>query len=317
MQYTQKRTPRDYLGLTLRGMLIGSADIVPGVSGGTMAFILGIYDELIDAVRSVVPFLKDLVRLRWRAAFESFPWGFVLSIGLGILMAVLGLARFLHWALEAHPEYIFALFFGLIVASIFIVGKRVYRWSPLNITSASLAAVGAFILIGLAPANTPHTPFYIFLSGALAIPALILPGVSGAFILVLLGKYHYLLGVLLALDLIALGIFFAGAATGLVTISNILRWLLDHFHDLTIAVLIGFMIGALRKVWPWKVYEHVSEAFVREINILPAGLTPDIWAALGLMVLGMLAIVAVDRVAIRAHRFNVEETAPSKFSAAE
>ncbi|MGD2163133.1 MAG: DUF368 domain-containing protein, partial [Anaerolineales bacterium] len=189
MQHIRKRTPRDYLGLTLRGMLIGSADIVPGVSGGTMAFILGIYDELIDAVRSAVPFLKNLFRLRWREAFHSLPWGFVLSIGLGIGLAVLGMARFLHWALEEHPEYIFALFFGLIVASIFLVGRRVTRWSPLNLAAAALAAVGAFLLIGLAPASTPHTPFYIFLSGVLAIPALILPGVSGAFILVLLGKY--------------------------------------------------------------------------------------------------------------------------------
>lgn len=308
MQHTRKRTPRDYLGLTLRGMLIGSADIVPGVSGGTMAFILGIYDELIDAVRSVVPFLKNLIRFRWRAAFRSFPWGFVLSIGLGVGLAVVGMARFLHWALDEHPEYIFALFFGLIMASIFIVGKRVNRWSPTNLSVTALAAVSAYLLIGLAPASTPHTPFFIFLSGAVATPALILPGVSGAFILVLLGKYQYLLTVLLALDLAALGIFMLGAAAGLVTFSNILRWLLDHIHDLTIAALIGFMIGALRKVWPWKEYEAISEVFVREINILPAGMTPEIWGALGLMALGMIAIIAVDHVATRAVRAEVEET---------
>ncbi|MGD2163512.1 MAG: DUF368 domain-containing protein, partial [Anaerolineales bacterium] len=171
----------------------------------------------------------------------------------------------------------------------------------------------AFLLIGLAPASTPHTPFYIFLSGVLAIPALILPGVSGAFILVLLGKYHYLLGVLLALDLAVLGIFFAGAATGLVTVSNILRWLLDRFHDLTIAILIGFMIGALRKVWPWKEYEHVSDAFVRELNVLPTGLTLEVWAALGLMALGVLAIVAVDRVARRASRYDVIKPPTANF----
>ena len=306
MQRNRKRAPKDYLGLTLRGMLIGSADIVPGVSGGTMAFILGIYDELIDAVRSIGPFLQNLVRLRWRAAFQALPWGFVLSIGLGVGLAVVGLARFLHWALEEHPEYIFALFFGLILASIFIVAKRVSRWTPAIITVSALAAVAVFLLIGLAPANTPHTPVFIFLSGALAVPALILPGVSGAFILVLLGKYQYLLGVLLALDLAALGIFMLGAAAGLVTFSNLLRWLLDHIHDLTIATLIGFMIGALRKVWPWKEYEHVSEVFVREINILPAGVTPDTWAALGLMVLGVLAILAVDRIARHAGELDLQ-----------
>ena len=301
MNQIRRRTLRDYLGLTLRGMLIGSADIVPGVSGGSMAFILGIYDELIDAVRAVVPFLKNLFRLRWREAFQCLPWGFVLSIGLGVGLAVLSMARFLHWALEEHPEYIFALFFGLIVASIFIVGKRLSRWSPSNLIASALAALAAFLLIGLAPASTPHTPFYIFLSGAIAIPALILPGVSGAFILVLLGKYQFLLGVLLALDLVALGIFMFGAATGLVTFSNILRWLLDHYHNLTVAVLIGFMIGALRKVWPWKEYERISEDLVREINILPADMTLEIWAALGLMVLGMIAIITVDRIATRGH----------------
>jgi len=308
MNQIRKRTPKDYLGLTLRGMLIGSSDIVPGVSGGTMAFILGIYDELIDAVRSVVPFLKNLFRLRWREAFQSLPWGFMLSIGLGIGLAVLSLARFLHWALEEHPEYIFALFFGLIVASIFIVGKRLSRWSPTNLTATALAALGAFLLIGLAPASTPHTPIFIFLSGAIAIPALILPGVSGAFILVLLGKYHFLLGVLLALDLVTLGIFMFGAATGMVTFSSILRWLLDHYHDLTVAVLIGFMIGALRKVWPWKEYERISEDFLREINILPASMTLEIWAALGLMAIGMIAIIALDRISARG-RLEAEETA--------
>jgi putative membrane protein len=295
MQQIKKRRPKDFISLTLRGILIGSADIVPGVSGGTMAFILGIYDELIDAVRSVVPFIRNLLRLRWREAFNSMPWGFVLSVGLGVGLAVLGMSRFLHWALDRHPEYIFALFFGLILASIFIVGKRVGRWSTINLGVSAIAALTAYLLISLAPAATPHTPLFTFISGALAVPALILPGLSGAFILMLLGKYQYLLGVLLTLDLAALGAFLLGAATGLVTFSNFLRWLLDHLHDLTIAALLGFMIGALRKVWPWKEYEHVSDIFMREHNILPAGLTPEVWTALGLMVLGVLAILAVDR----------------------
>lgn len=299
MQPTQRLTLKEYLGLVLRGMLIGSADMVPGVSGGTMAFILGIYDELINAIRSVWPFLKNLFRLGWRPAFETLPWRFLLAIVLGIGLAILSLPRFLHWALAEHPEYIFALFFGLIIASIFIVRKRVLHWKPPMIAGVVLAAVGAYLLIGLAPTHTPHTPLFIFLSGAIAICAMILPGISGAFILVLLGKYHYLLGILISLDILAILIFMTGAATGIVTFSNILRWLLDHHHDLTIAILLGFMVGALRKIWPWKEYQDITETLVREVNHLPSSLTLEVLAVLGLMACGFILVIGLEKVASR------------------
>lgn len=299
MDSSNNRTLKDYFGLTLRGMVIGSADIVPGVSGGTMAFILGIYNELINAIRSIVPFLKNLIRLRWREAFEALRWRFLLAVGLGIGLAILSLASFLNWALHEHPEYIFALFFGLVVASIFIVRKRVKRWSAPSVLAALVAAAGAYLLIGLAPANTPNSPLFIFLSGAIAICAMILPGISGAFILVLLGKYHHILGSLLALDVVTIMVFMAGAAVGIIAFSNLLRWLLDHHHDLTIAVLLGFMGGALRKVWPWKDYDAVSETFVHEINVIPASLTGEVAAALGLMVLGVILVLGVETYAAR------------------
>lgn len=299
MDSSKNRTLKDYLGLTLRGMVIGSADIVPGVSGGTMAFILGIYNELINAIRSVVPFLKSLLRLRWREAFETLRWRFLLAVGLGVGLAILSLASFVHWALDEHPEYIFSLFFGLVVASIFIVRKRVKRWSAPSVLAALAAALGAYLLIGLAPANTPNSPLFIFLSGAIAICAMILPGISGAFILVLLGKYQHILGSLLALDIVTIVIFISGAAVGIIAFSNILRWLLDHHHDLTVAILLGFMGGALRKVWPWKDYDTVSETFVREINIIPASLTGEVAAALGLMVLGVILVLGVETYAAR------------------
>ncbi|HAE58901.1 MAG TPA: DUF368 domain-containing protein [Anaerolineae bacterium] len=296
---TTERTFKDYLRLAFSGLLIGSADVVPGVSGGTMAFILGIYDELIDSIRAAVPFLKNLLTLRWREAFESFPWRFLLAVGLGIGVAILSLAKFIHWALEEHPSYIYALFFGLILASIDAVRRRVKSWSLLNLGVTALAAIGAYLLIGLSPAQTPEDLWFIFLSGAIAICAMILPGISGAFILVLLGKYKYVIGALLALDIPVILVFMLGAAVGIITFSNILRWLLDHHHDLTVALLLGFMLGALRKIWPWKVYEPISETFIRETNILPSGLTPDVLAAIGLMILGIALVFFVETYAAR------------------
>jgi putative membrane protein len=297
----QQRTLKDYLHLVLSGVFIGSADVVPGVSGGTMAFILGIYDELIDSIRAAVPFLKNIVTLRWREAFEVFPWRFLLAVATGIGIAILSLAHFIDWALEEHPVYVFSLFFGLILASLYVVRKRVKNWSIANIVATVIAALGAYLLIGLTPANTPEALWFIFLSGAIAICAMILPGISGAFILVLLGKYQFILGSLLALDIPVILTFMLGAAVGIIAFSNVLRWLLDHHHDLTVAILLGFMLGALRKVWPWKEYEEISATFIRETNILPAGLTPETWFAIGLMIVGVAIVLGIELFAARKH----------------
>ncbi|MDX9992021.1 MAG: DUF368 domain-containing protein [Anaerolineales bacterium] len=294
-----QRTFKDYLRLALGGIFIGSADVVPGVSGGTMAFILGIYDELIDSIRAAVPFLKHLLSLRWRQAFAVFPWRFLLAVGLGIALAILSLARFLDWALAEHPVYIFSLFFGLILASLYVVRKRIKSWSLINLGAFVLAAVGAYALVGLTPANTTEDLWFVFLSGALAICAMILPGISGAFILVLLGKYKFILAALLILDIPVILTFIFGALIGIIAFSNVLRWLLDHHHDLTVAVLLGFMLGALRKIWPWKLYEEISESFIRETNILPAGLSLEVLAAIGLMALGIGLVFAIEIYAAR------------------
>jgi putative membrane protein len=297
----QQRTLKDYLRLVLSGVFIGAADVVPGVSGGTMAFILGIYDELIDSIRAAVPFLKNIVTLRWREAFAVFPWRFLLAVVTGIGLAILSLAHFIDWALEEHPVYVFSLFFGLILASLYVVRKRVKDWNIANIAATVIAALGAYLLIGLTPANTPEALWFIFLSGAIAICAMILPGISGAFILVLLGKYQFILSSLLALDIPVIITFMLGAAVGIIAFSNVLRWLLDHHHDLTVAILLGFMLGALRKVWPWKEYEEISATFVRETNILPAGLTLETWFAIGLMVVGVAIVLGIELFAARKH----------------
>lgn len=289
---------RKYVAVFFSGLLMGTADVIPGVSGGTVAFILGIYEELIDAIRSVIPFLRRLASLRWRAALEEIPWRFLLALGAGIGTAVMSMAKFLHWALETYPTYVYALFFGLIVASVYVVRTRV-KWKPRTLLVTALFTVGAYLLVGLRPAQTPEALWFVFLSGMLAICAMILPGISGAFILVLLGKYHYLLGALVRMDIATILVFITGAAVGIVSFANILRWLLDHYHDLTIAALIGFMLGALRELWPWKQARLVDMIPVEATDILPAVWTGEVAVALGLMVLGFVTVIVIERTAER------------------
>ena len=232
---------------------MGTSDLIPGVSGGTMALILGIYQELIASLGSLTsgPFLASLVRLRLRSAFRRANGGFLLAVLLGIATAVAALSRVMHWLLGAHPGGVHAFFFGLILASAGLVARRVGRWAPAGIVGALLAAVGAFWLVGLTPAVTPDAPTFVLLSGALAVCALMLPGISGAFVLVLLGKYDSALAAVSSLDLAVLVPLGVGAAIGLLTFARFLAWLLRRAHDTTLAVLAGFMLGSLRKVWPF------------------------------------------------------------------
>jgi putative membrane protein len=294
-----KRTTKDYLAVLASGFLMGTSDIIPGVSGGTMAFILGIYDELIDSIQSALPFLRDLFRLRWREAFAAFPWQFLLALGSGIALAILSLARLLHWALEEHPDYIYSVFFGLILASILAVRSRVKRWTPTAFIAVVLTAAGGYLLVGLTPSQTPESLWFIFFSGALAICAMILPGISGAFILVLLGKYQFILNALLSFQIVTILVFMAGAAFGLLAFSSILRWLLHHHHDLTVAALLGFMIGALREIWPWKDYLHVDEIPIGDVNVLPNLMAGETWLAIGLMAVGFGVVLLIELVALR------------------
>ncbi|MBW2567500.1 MAG: DUF368 domain-containing protein, partial [Deltaproteobacteria bacterium] len=180
--------------MTVKGFCMGAADVVPGVSGGTMAFILGIYEELIKSIKSFdLSFLRLLFSLRVKDALDHASWQFLLAIGLGILMAIFTLARILAWLLQNQPVLIWSFFFGLIVASVLVVSKHLSKWTSLIFVWIGLGALFAYLLVGMVPAKTPDTAWFLFMSGAIAICAMILPGISGAFILVLLGKYHYVL----------------------------------------------------------------------------------------------------------------------------
>jgi putative membrane protein len=276
----RRRTLWQYLGLVARGFSMGAADVVPGVSGGTMAFILGIYEELIQSIRQVgqPPFLQNVIRLRWRQALQLLNWPFLVAVAAGIALAVLTLAQGLEWLLENQPTMVWSFFFGLVLASVFVVSKRIRQWRPPLAMALILAAGAAYLLVGLVPAQTPETWWFLFLSGALAITAMILPGISGAFILVLLGKYQYVLSAVNQRDVVTVAIVMAGAAVGIVTIAQLLGWLFKRYHDLTVASLTGLMLGSLRKVWPWKVdLAWITDRHGQQIPTLQQNILPDIW----------------------------------------
>jgi putative membrane protein len=312
LEMRRPRTFRQYLTLVARGYCMGAADVVPGVSGGTMAFILGIYEELIQSIRQVgqPQFLQSVIRLRWREALQLLNWPFLAAVATGIFLAILTLAQGLEWLLENQPTVVWSFFFGLVLASVFVVSKRVRQWAPPLVAALLLAAGGAYLLVGLVPAQTPETWWFLFLSGALAITAMILPGISGAFILVLLGKYQYVLSAVNQRDIVTLSFVIAGAAVGIVTIAQLLGWLFKRFHDLTVATLTGLMLGSLRKVWPWKVdLAWITDRHGQQIPTLQQNVLPDLWLAGSLNMdvviavlmaaTAMAAVVLLDRLARR------------------
>lgn len=240
-------------GIFLRGLLMGAADIIPGVSGGTMAFITGIYDELLASIRAVdLVFLRRVLKLDIAGAWEHINGGFLLALLLGIATSVLSLARGISWLLEHHPVPLWAFFFGLILASALVLLKEVQRWTLPRLVSL-LAGTAFALFVALSPGVNLQVGYAgIFLSGFIAICAMILPGISGSFILVLLGMYSTVLGAIKNLDVVFILVFALGAASGLLCFSRLLHWLLQRFHQATMALLTGFLFGSLAVVWPWK-----------------------------------------------------------------
>jgi putative membrane protein len=290
----------------MKGFCMGAADVVPGVSGGTMAFILGIYEELIQSIKSFdLVFLKRLLSFKVKEAIAHVAWPFLAAVGTGILLAIFTLARVLGWLLENQPALIWSFFFGLIVASLFTVSKHIGKWSPTVFVWAGLGTVCTYLLVGMVPAKTPDATWFLFMSGAIAICAMILPGISGAFILVLLGKYHYVLNAVNNRELFTLLVVAAGAGAGLVTFVRLLNWLFKRYHDITMALLTGLMLGSLRKVWPWKETlqsvpgPHGKAIATAQANVLPPHWDGEVTMALGLMVFGLIVVLSMNILAGR------------------
>jgi len=294
-------------GIYLRGMLMGAADIVPGVSGGTMAFITGIYDTLIDSIRAFdLACLRLVLRGQIKAAWRHVNGQFLLALALGIATSIVSLARVISWLLENHPVPLWAFFFGLILASALVLLRQVGKWTAARIVCLLVGAVIA-LTIALSPVvNMDIGMAGVFISGFVAICAMILPGISGSFILVLLGMYATVLGAVKSLDLAFIAVLGAGAVAGLLCFSRLLHWLLHHFHHATMALLTGFLFGSLAVVWPWKrvlewvVDRHGDLKPAQQIPVSPAeyltvsGQDPQLLLCIAMMFAGFLAVWIID-----------------------
>lgn len=307
------RQAKDYITLILKGMGMGAADVVPGVSGGTIAFITGIYEELINSIKSITPSNIALLFKRGgiRQFAEAINLRFLECVVLGIGISFLSLAKLMKYLLANHPVLIWAFFFGLILASAWYVSRSVPKWEWKTALCCTLGAVIGYLITATAPAQTPNAFWFILLSGAIAIIAMILPGISGSFILLLLGKYHFMMNAIAEVQIPVIALFATGAAIGLISFSHALSWLLKHHKELTVATLTGFMLGSLNKVWPWKIVQQsitVADGTVTptiEANVLPhtyalnTGLPAQTGLAIALMIVGVAIIVLIERFAAK------------------
>ena len=305
-----KRSPLEYLIISLKGMAMGAADVVPGVSGGTIAFISGIYEELIDSLNNInFSLLKNLKTEGFKNTWNQANGNFLLALLSGVFVSVISLSKGVKWLLEHHPVLLWAFFFGLVLASIIYVGKQIKTssWNLKLFVAMGLGAAVAFLITTLNPSESSDANLFLFGAGALAICAMILPGISGAFILVILGAYSPVLEAINTRDLKTIFFIGAGAVVGLLSFSKLLKWLFEKYHELTLALLTGFMIGSLNKIWPWKValtYRINSKGMqvpLNEKSISPFDFDgdPQLFQAIGLMVLGILIILTLEKISTK------------------
>lgn len=284
-----ERKLKDYLMLSVKGMCMGAADVVPGVSGGTIAFITGIYDELINSIKSInAASLKMFFTGKWGEFWKMINGKFLLFLLAGIGISVFSLAKIITWLLVAYPVLVWSFFFGLVLASTWFVGKDVKERNWKTGLGFLLGAALAFYITVATPAETPSHFLFIFLCGAIAICAMILPGISGSFILVLLGKYFFIMEAVKTLDLKVIAIFGIGACVGITSFSRLLSYALSHMRNITLAVLSGFMLGSLNKVWPWK---ETIEGI--EQNVAPNAF---VWQAVCLALLGFVMVYGIEKI---------------------
>ncbi len=298
---TKQRSLKDCAGVAGVGVAMGAADVVPGVSGGTMAFILGIYEELLSTIKSFnLTFVKLVFSLKVREALDHINWKFILSLFTGLAVSILSLARLVTWLYEHHPVYLFSFFFGLILASIVVIASHV-RWNPRMALSLVAGTIIAYLIVRLVPVNMPKDPLTIFWCGAVAIMAMILPGISGSFILLILGQYQYVMAAVKSLDIVTLIPFAGGCAVGLLGFSHVLSWLLARYHQVMVSFLTGFMVGSLWKIWPFRNVLETMEGSdgelvpVREAIYLPGPDAQTWWLPLLLALAGFAVVYGMDR----------------------
>lgn len=289
---------------------MGGADVVPGVSGGTIAFITGIYEELLDSIKAVdLESLKLLGSFKISAFWSKINGSFLLPLFLGILASVFSLASLMHYLLNTHAISLWSFFFGLIVVSSILVLRETKKWKPVNFVSIVVGIAVAYIITEATPTTTPDGYWFIFLAGAIAICAMILPGISGAFILLILGKYAFITAAVSNMDVAVIAVFGLGCIVGLLTFARAVSWLLKKYHDIAIALLSGFMIGSLNKVWPWKIVTGFrlnskgDQVPTITENVLPGQYlrhfneNPQVFQAVLFMALGIFLVVIIEKIA--------------------
>ena len=309
-----------YLIISLKGIAMGAADVVPGVSGGTIAFISGIYEELIETIHKLdFGFFRIWKKEGFNVAWKQYNLGFLTILFVGILTSILSLAKLITWLLATHPIAVWSFFFGLIIASIVYVAKQISGWSVGSVIALIIAAGLSYLITIIEPVGSPDNTWFLFFAGFIAIIAMILPGISGSFILLLLGAYEAVIGtlsqfidgiatmdwILFSEAFIRLIVFALGAILGLKSFSRVLHWMFKHYKNTILAVLTGFMVGALNKIWPWKEIlkyrtNHSGEQVpFLEKSILPGSYTddPQLLSAIIFIVLGFLTIFILERIA--------------------
>ena len=299
-----QRRLKDYATIALKGLAMGAADAVPGVSGGTIAFISGIYEELVSTISNVnANLFKTLFNSGFKAFWKQANGYFVVALLSGILISYVSFMRLAKYLLENEPVLIWSFFFGLIIASIYFVGKQINTWN-LPVVLALLVGTGiAYYISSLPTMATNNSAIFLFFAGALAICAMILPGISGSFILIILGAYKTLSDAIHDLDIKKIALFVAGAVIGLLSFSHVLKWLFKHYHNITLALLTGFIFGSLDKVWPWKeTLTWLVDSKGIKIPLLQKSISPFSFAgdnqlpfAIALMVLGFFTIFILEK----------------------
>ncbi len=289
-----------------KGFCMGAADVVPGVSGGTMAFILGIYQRLLEAIRAFdLTAARLALTFKLRELIARVDLVFLLALGLGIGSALLFFTRVvpLPTLIRTHPEHIYALFFGLIAGSIVILVRELGRLSANDWIAIVAGALVGFAVINMVPFETPEASWFVFVAGALAISAMILPGVSGSFILLLLQKYAYIFDAIGRFDFSIIIPFGLGCATGLLLFSRILAWLLRHFYRATLVTIIGILVASLWRIWPFQDRQYVvvrdKERLMASFPEIPCQFADTEIAALGLAFLGLVAVLMLQFIATR------------------
>jgi putative membrane protein len=292
----EKRKNKDNGGrrkrLFFTGFTMGIADLVPGVSGGTIAFVLGIYDELIYSIRLLSgQFPRLLLRGQVKQAFNLIPYTFLIPLSIGLITAVFGFVQVVTYLLENQSVYVWSVFFGLVLASVYVVSKRISHWSSRRVLLLTTGLVITYVILGFPALNAQPTALVLVSTGAIASLAMILPGISGSLIMVILGQYENVISAVARRDIPQIIFFAIGAIVGLSFFARFLGWLLKNYHAATIAFLMGIMLGSLRRVWPWQI-EQSNGIYVNSFPVLDWSVT----IAVGLMVIGFVVVWKLEKI---------------------